>query len=127
MPLSNAVIKSALARHAKQKKERMNQGGLTAKNKAMATPERRTGLNNKVPSNIIKGRMGGKVVTPTQGNAPRQNTSFKPTPKRAASSNPSGSIRTAPTTSSGVNFIINKKKKAKKAQSNSPRLPNYRS
>lgn len=115
MPLSNAVIKSALARHAKQKKERMNQGGLTAKNKAMATPERRTGLNNKVPSNIIKGRMGGNVVTPTQENTPRQNTSSKPTPKRAASSNSSGSK------SSGVNLVPPKKRKIRPSA-----LPKYR-
>jgi len=121
MPLSHAVIKSALARKQKRKRD---QGGLTAKNKAMATPERRGGLKNTLPSNIIKGRMGGNVTPSTQGNAPRQNTSFKPASKKAAPSNPSGSIRTAKT--SGVNFIINKKKKAKKTQSNSPRLPNYR-
>ena len=118
MPLSHAVIKSALARKQKRKRD---QGGLTAKNKAMAIPERRGGLKNTLPSNIIKGRMGGNVVTPTQGNAPRQNTSFKPTPKRAASSNPSGSIRTAPTKSSGVNLVPPKKRKIRPSA-----LPKYR-
>ena len=122
MPLSHAVIKSALARNAQQK--RKSEGGLTAKNKAMAIPERRTGTSNAATSNIIAGRMGGKVSTATQGNAPRQNTAYKQKTKRAAPSNPSGSIRTAKT--SGVNFIINKKKKAKKTQSNSQRLPNYK-
>lgn len=122
MPLSHAVIKSALARKANKKKK--NEGGLTTKNKAMAIPERRTGTSNAATNNIIAGRMGGKVSTATQGNAPRQNTAYKPTSKKAAPSNPSGSVRTAKT--SGVNFIINKKKKAKKTQSNSPRLPNYR-
>ena len=97
MPLSHAVIKSALARNAKQK--RKSEGGLTAKNKAMATPE---------------------IRTATQGNAPRQDTSYKQKTKRAAPSNPSGSERTKK--SSGVNFIIAKKKKAKSNQ-----LPKYRS
>jgi len=119
MPLSHAVIKSALARNAKQK--RKSEGGLTAKNKAMAIPEMRTDLNSKMPSNIIAGKVPSNSVTgmaTSNRNKPVQKT------KRAAPSNPSGSIRTAKT--SGVNFIINKKKKAKKTQSNSPRLPNYR-
>ena len=64
--------------------------------------------------------MGGKVSTATQGNAPRQNTAYKQKTKRAAPSNPSGSERTKK--SSGVNFIIAKKKKAKSNQ-----LPKYRS
>tara|TARA_R110000803_G_scaffold25617_6_gene61216 strand:- start:1821 stop:2267 length:447 start_codon:yes stop_codon:yes gene_type:complete len=147
MPLSHAVIKSALARKANKKKR--NQGGLTAKNTAMPN----INLSDKDKKDIFKAskgglvfknpaldkknptldaikkmvgreRMGGKVYTPTQGNAPRQNTAYKQKTKRAAPSNPSGSIRTAKT--SGVNFIINKKKKAKKTQSNSQRLPNYK-
>ena len=97
MPLSHAVIKSALARKANKKKR--NEGGLTAKNKAMAIPE---------------------IRTATQGNAPRQDTAYKQKTKRAAPSNPSGSERTKK--SSGVNFIIAKKKKAKSNQ-----LPKYRS
>lgn len=97
MPLSYAVIKSALARKANKKKR--NEGGLTAKNKAMAIPE---------------------IRTATQGNAPRQDTAYKQKTKRAAPSNPSGSERTKK--SSGVNFIIAKKKKAKSNQ-----LPKYRS
>ena len=97
MALSYAVIKSALARKANKKKR--NEGGLTAKNKAMAIPE---------------------IRTATQGNAPRQDTAYKQKTKRAAPSNPSGSERTKK--SSGVNFIIAKKKKAKSNQ-----LPKYRS
>ena len=118
MPLSHAVIKSALARKANKKKK--NEGGLTAKNKAMAIPERRTGTNNAATSNIIAGRMGGKVSTATQGNAPRQDTAYKQKTKRAAPSNPSGSVRTAK--SKGVNFVIAKKRKAKANQ-----IPKYRS
>jgi|TARA_B110000238_G_C16119433_1_gene436432 hypothetical protein len=106
MPLSHAVIKSALARNAKQK--RKSEGGLTAKNKAMAIPERRTDLNSKVPSNIITG------MATSNRTKPEQKT------KRAAPSNPSGSERTKK--SKGVNFVIAKKKRAKSNQ-----LPKYRS
>lgn len=142
MPLSHAVIKSALARKANKKKR--NQGGLTAKNTAMpninlsdkdkkdifkaskdASVFNNPMLNKKNPTldaikKMIGKRMGGKVSTATQGNAPRQNTAYKQKTKRAAPSNPSGSERTKK--SSGVNFIIAKKKKAKSNQ-----LPKYRS
>jgi|TARA_R110002124_G_scaffold26360_2_gene94539 hypothetical protein len=142
MPLSHAVIKSALARNANKKKK--NGGGLTAKNTAMpninlsdkdkkdifkaskdASVFNNPMLNKKNPTldaikKMIGKRMGGKVSTATQGNAPRQNTAYKQKTKRAAPSNPSGSERTKK--SSGVNFIIAKKKKAKSNQ-----LPKYRS
>jgi hypothetical protein len=120
MPLSHAVIKSAMAR---KKKRTRDDGGLTAKNKNanVIVGSRNTGglISSNTPS-ARSNRMGGEVYTPRGKPASSSNKTNYVNVKGKNKKSSGASIPHR-----GVNYIAPKLRKAKKNKLTNA-LPSYR-